>query len=125
MLDRAAIIAQRHTMLTDRELEDVFALATREADRALGDPHRGLHAGAVADLVAVEAASVADAVADQPPRALVLRGGRVAAERSVPSAALAAIQVPDPTRSFETETEVQMRAVERALRAELGARRAK
>jgi cytosine deaminase len=125
MLDRAAIIAQRHTMLTDRELEDVFALATREADRALGDPRRGLHAGAVADLVAVEAASVADAVADRPPRALVLRGGRVAAERSVPSAALAAIQVPDATRSFETETEVQMRAVERALKAELGARRAK
>jgi cytosine/creatinine deaminase len=123
MLDRAAIIAQRHEMLTDRELADAFALATSEADRALGDPGRGLHAGAVADLVAIEAAGIADAVADRPPRALVLRGGRVAAERGVPSAALAAVQVPGAPPSSEAETEVQMRAVERALRAELEARR--
>ena len=54
MLDRAAIIAERHEMFTDRELEDAFALATREADKALGDPRRGLHLGAVGDLVALE-----------------------------------------------------------------------
>ena len=83
MLDRAAIIAERHEMFTDRELEDAFALATREADKALGDPRRGLHVGAVADLVAVEAASIADAVVERPPRSLVLRAGRVAAERGV------------------------------------------
>jgi cytosine/creatinine deaminase len=123
MLDRAAIIAQRHEMFTGRELGDALALATSGADRALGDPRRGLHPGAVADLVAIEAASVADAVADRPPRALVLRGGRVAAERGVPSAALASVQVPGAPRSSEAETEVQMRAVEQALRAELEARR--
>ena len=61
MLDRAAIIAQRHGMFTNRELGDAFTLATSEADKALGDPRRGLRVGAVADLVAVEAASVADA----------------------------------------------------------------
>ena len=94
MLDRAAIIAERHEMFTDRELEDAFALATREADKALGDPRRGLHVGAVGDLVAVEAASIADAVVDRPPRSLVLRAGRVAAERGVPSAELASIQCP-------------------------------
>jgi len=88
MLDRAAIIAERHAMFTDHELDHAFALATSEADKALGDPRRGLHAGAVADLVAVEAPSVADAVVDRPPRLLVLRAGRVAAERGVPSAAL-------------------------------------
>jgi cytosine deaminase len=93
MLDRAAIIAQRHEMFTDRELEEAFKLATSEADKALGNPRRGLHAGAVADLVAVEAATTADAVADRPPRSLVLRGGRVAAERGVPSPDLAAIRV--------------------------------
>ena len=60
MLDRAAIIAERHAMFTDRELEDVFALATTEADKALGRPSRELRAGVVADLVAVEAASVAE-----------------------------------------------------------------
>ena len=80
MLDRAAIIAARHEMFLDNELEDAFALATCEADKALGDPKRGLHCGAVADLIAVEVASVADAVVDRPPRSLVLRAGRVAAE---------------------------------------------
>jgi cytosine deaminase len=122
MLDRAAIIAQRHEMFTDRELDDVFALATREADRALGDPRRGVHAGAVADLVVVEASSVADAIADRPPRSLVLRAGRVAAERGVPSAELASVQVPGAPNSSESETDAQMRAVEQALRAQLSAR---
>ena len=88
MLDRAAIIAERHAMFTDGELEQAFALATSEADKALGDPRRGLHAGAVADLVAVEAASIADAVVDRPRRRLVLRAGRIAAERGVPSTPL-------------------------------------
>ena len=88
MLDRAAIIAARHAMFTDRELEDVFALTTSEADKALGRPRWELRAGAIADLVAVEAASVADAVIERPPRKLVIRAGRIAAERGVPSAAL-------------------------------------
>ena len=123
MLDRAAIIAQRHGMFTNRELGDAFTLATSEADKALGDPRRGLRVGAVADLVAVEAASVADAVVDRPPRSLVVRAGRIAAERGVPSVALASIQVAGAPRSAEAETEAQMRAVEQALRAELGARR--
>jgi cytosine deaminase len=88
MLDRAAIIAERHAMFTDRELEDAFALTTNEADEALGGPRRELRAGAVADLVVVAAPSVADAVVDRPPRSLVLRAGRIAAERGVASAAL-------------------------------------
>ena len=85
MLDRAAIIAQRHEMYTNRELADAFALATSEADKALGDPQRGLRVGAVADLVAVEASSVADAVVDRPPRSLVAarRAHRGRAGRSI------------------------------------------
>ena len=54
MLDRVALIAARHEMFTNQELEDALALATWEADTALGNPRRGLHIGAVADLVAVE-----------------------------------------------------------------------
>jgi len=88
MLDRAAIIAARHEMFTDRELEEAFALTTSEADKALGDPRRGLRAGAAADLVALDAASVADAVVDRPARALVLRAGRIAAQDGVVSAAV-------------------------------------
>ena len=93
MLDRAAIIAERHAMFTDRELEHAFALATSEADKALGGPRRGLRAGAVADLVVVAAASVADAVIDRPPRSRVLRAGRIAAENSVAAAALQEVAI--------------------------------
>src|SRR6185437_8154007 len=60
MLDRAAIIAERHQMFTDRELEQAFSLVTSEADKALGRPRREIGAGAAADLVAVEAAIVAE-----------------------------------------------------------------
>ena len=45
MLDRAAIIAERHALFTDRELEEAFALTTGEADKALGLPCRELRAG--------------------------------------------------------------------------------
>ena len=93
MLDRAAIIAERHAMFTDRELEHAFALATSEADKALGGPRRGLRAGTVADLVVVAAASVADAVIDRPPRSLVLRAGRIAAENGVVAAALQEVAI--------------------------------
>jgi len=88
MLERAAIVAARHEMFTDCGLEEAFALATSEADKALGDPRRGFHVGAVADLVALDAASVPDAVVDRPPRALVFRGGRLAAEGGVVSRAV-------------------------------------
>jgi cytosine deaminase len=93
MLDRAAIIAERHRMFTDGELEEAFALTTRDADKALGFPRREVRAGAVADLVVVPAASIADAVVDRPPRTLVLRAGRIAAEQGVPSAALKEVAI--------------------------------
>jgi cytosine deaminase len=93
MLDRVAIIAERHALYTDRELEDAFALTTSEADKALGAPRRELHAGVIADLVVVEAASVADAVVDRPQRSLVLRAGRIAAERGVASSALKEVRI--------------------------------
>jgi cytosine/creatinine deaminase len=93
MLDRAAIIAERHALFTDGELEEAFALTTSEAEKALGVPRRELRAGAVADLVVVAAASVADAVVDRPPRTLVLRAGRIAAEHGVASAALKAVAI--------------------------------
>ena len=54
---------------------------------------RELRAGAAADLVVVPAPSIADAVVDRAPRSLVLRAGRIAAERGVVSAALADVVV--------------------------------
>ena len=93
MLDRAAIIAERHALFTDQDLADVFALATSEADKALGAPRRKIEAGEAADLVVVEAASIADAVVGRPPRRLVIRGGRFAAEHGLATPALNDIAV--------------------------------
>jgi cytosine deaminase len=83
MLDRTAILAQRQCLTSDADLDLAFAAATRFADEALGDPQRGLEVGAVADLVALRSASVADAVVDRPPRAWVFRGGRVVARDGI------------------------------------------
>ena len=79
MLDRTAILAQRQQLVSDADLELAFGAGTSAADEALGDPRRGLSVGAVADLVAVRSASVADAIIDRPVRAWVFRGGRVIA----------------------------------------------
>jgi len=83
MLDRAAIVAARQDMASDADLNLVFDAATRCADQALGAPERGLRVGAVADLVAIEAKTIPDAVVDRPPRKWVFRGGRVAARDGV------------------------------------------
>jgi cytosine deaminase len=79
MLDRAAIIAGRQELVSDADLNIAFEAATRSSDEALGAPERGLRVGAVADLVAINVNTVADAVAERPPRSWVFRGGRVAA----------------------------------------------
>jgi cytosine deaminase len=83
MLDRAAIVAARQEMVSDADLNLAFRATTRFSDEALGGPERGLHVGAVADLVAIDTKSVADAVIERPPRSWVFRGGRVAARDGV------------------------------------------
>ena len=93
MLHRAAIIAERHVLFTDRELGEMFALTTSEAEKALGARSREIRVGDIADLVVVPAPSLADAVVDRPLRALVLRAGRIAAERGMPAAALRDVMV--------------------------------
>jgi hypothetical protein len=49
-------------------------------DESPGAPRRKLQVGALADLVVVAAASIADAVTDRPPRSLVLRPCAIAVE---------------------------------------------
>ena len=93
MLDRAAIIAERHGLFTDRELEEAFALTTSEADKALGHPRRELRAGAVADLVAIETRASPTRSSTGRPRSLVLRAGRIAAEQGDASAALKKVAI--------------------------------
>ena len=81
MLERAAIVAYRQALATDQDLELAFSLATERAAAALGiDSDNGLREGAAADLVAVRASGIPEAVAAHPVRELVVKGGRAVAK---------------------------------------------
>ncbi|KQX53550.1 MULTISPECIES: amidohydrolase [unclassified Streptomyces] len=77
MLERATIIGLRAGLMTDAELGAAASLVTGEAAAALGLDGHGLAPGCRADLVAVAAGSVAEAVACHPRRLLVLHAGRI------------------------------------------------
>lgn len=79
MLDRAMMIAYRANFRHDAELALAFEMVTAAAARVLGLPDYGLRAGGPADFVAVEAESLAEAVATRRPRKLVVKAGRVIA----------------------------------------------
>ncbi|MFE2009472.1 amidohydrolase [Streptomyces sp. NPDC059491] len=77
MLERATVIGLRAGLMTDPELRTAASLVTGEAAAALGLDDYGLAPGARADLVAVAAGSVPEAVAAHPRRLLVLHAGRI------------------------------------------------
>jgi cytosine/adenosine deaminase-related metal-dependent hydrolase len=79
MLERAAIVGYRQGLLADEDLALAFDLASGAATRVLGRAENAIVVGAAADLIAVPAQSIAEAVAAHPPRALVMKGGRVVA----------------------------------------------
>jgi cytosine deaminase len=79
MLERAMLIGYRQGFLADADIELAFDLATGAAARVLGRRDYGLSVGAAADLVAVPAQSIAEAVVGRPPRLLVMKGGRIVA----------------------------------------------
>ncbi|WP_084464204.1 amidohydrolase family protein [Microtetraspora fusca] len=93
MLERATIIGLRGDLMTDDELRVAASLVTTEAAAALGLDRYGLEPGSRADLVAVAAASVAEAVAAHPRRLMVMHAGRVVATDGCPVAGLPA---PEP-----------------------------
>lgn len=81
-LERAGIVAYRQALATDDDLELAFSLVSERAARATGlDAGYGVREGAAADLVAVAAGSVAEAVAARPPRSIVVKGGQIVARR--------------------------------------------
>jgi cytosine deaminase len=83
LLERAMTIAYRANFRHDHELEFAFDMVTGAAARILGIDGYGLAVGAAADFVAVEAGSVAEAVATRPRRKYVIRDGRVVAKDGV------------------------------------------
>lgn len=76
MLERCWLVAYRCGLRTDADIAGTLDLATSEAAALLG-LDRGLKPGAPADLIAVRAEHVAQAIVERPRPDLVWRGGRV------------------------------------------------
>jgi cytosine/creatinine deaminase len=79
LLERAMMIGYRSGFYSDEELEIAFELVTSAGARALGLDRYGIEVGCPANLIAVEARHVPEAVVARPVRALVLHRGMVVA----------------------------------------------
>ncbi|WP_321946630.1 amidohydrolase family protein [Paraburkholderia sp. J10-1] len=77
MLERAMLIGLRYDLRRDDDIAIAFDCVSDAAARGCGFSDYGLRAGARADLVVVEAESVAHAVVARPKRKLVVANGRV------------------------------------------------
>lgn len=84
MLARAAMVGLKFELRRDEEVEWALAAVTHEAARGCGFAAYGLEVGAQADLVVMEAESLAEAVVTRrPPRLVVSRGREVARDGAV------------------------------------------
>ena len=77
MLERAMLIAMRYDLRRDDDLAATFECVSTEGARACGFTRYGLQEGMRADLVLVDAETVAQAVAMRPPRRFVMANGVV------------------------------------------------
>ena len=81
MLKGAMHLACRSTFRRDEEIEMALETATYGGARALGLQACGLQRGARADIVAVDASTLAEAIVTHPVRDLVVKAGRVVARQ--------------------------------------------
>lgn len=81
MLERAMLIGLRYNLRRDDELALALDCVTEAGARACGFADYGLAPGCRADLVLVDAQTVAHAVVERPVRRLVVSGGRVVARQ--------------------------------------------
>lgn len=79
MLERAYLIAYRNGFRDDPGIELALRMATYGGAQLMGRRDYGLHVGAAADLVLVEAQTAAEAVVFHLPRRWVFKRGRVVA----------------------------------------------
>ena len=84
MLERAMLLGLRNNFRTDPDVEYALWCCTHGGAQVMGLADYGLAAGCAADLVLVEAETVAHAVAARPPRKLVVKRGRVVARDGRP-----------------------------------------
>ncbi len=83
MLERAMLIGMRYDLRRDDALALAFDCVSRAAARGCQFADYGLHAGARADLVLVDAQTLAHAVAARPVRKLVVANGCIVAREGV------------------------------------------
>jgi cytosine deaminase len=83
MLERAMLIGYRGNFRHDHELRLAYEMVTEAAARVLGVADYGIEVGGPADFVAVEAETLAEAVAARPRRKWVMKAGRVVARDGV------------------------------------------
>lgn len=79
MLERAMLVGLRNNLRADVEVGWALEACTDAGARAMGMDATSLGTGARADLVLVDCEAVSEAVAQRPPRKLVVSGGRVVA----------------------------------------------
>ena len=79
LLIRAMLLSWRSGFRADGDLAIAFDCATAAARRVFGHDDRGIAVGAPADLFTVHAETLAEAVAQHPPRELVFKGSRLVA----------------------------------------------
>ena len=83
LLVRTMLLSWRSGFRTDGDLAIAFDCASAAARRVFGHDDRGIALGAPADLFTVRAETLGEAVAQHPPRGLVLKGGRLVARDGV------------------------------------------
>jgi cytosine deaminase len=83
MLERAMLIGLRNNFRRDEEVAIAFDCVSAAGARGCGFADHGLAPGARADLVLVDARSVAEAVVARPARRLVVSRGRIVARDGV------------------------------------------
>ncbi|WP_448956641.1 amidohydrolase family protein [Labrys neptuniae] len=79
MLDRCWLLAYRTHCRTDAELIRALDMGTRRGAELLGLDGYGLEKGCEGSLVLIEGENLAQVLVDRPPRALVVKRGRVVA----------------------------------------------
>jgi cytosine/adenosine deaminase-related metal-dependent hydrolase len=90
MLERATLVGMRNNLRRDDELALALDVVTIGGAEVMGLEGYGLEPGCRADFVLVDAETVAEAVAQHPPRALVVKGGRVVGRDGKPTFEIAA-----------------------------------
>jgi cytosine/adenosine deaminase-related metal-dependent hydrolase len=83
MLERAMFVGQRNNFRRDEEVEIAFGVCTTGGAAVMRLEDYGVAVGCIADLFVVPGETITDAVVTRPPRALVIKRGRVVARDGV------------------------------------------